>query len=180
VIGTHALNPAISKLLNPTGMPIPGTDFRTGDRVIQKRNKYDRRIILDDGTADTGVFDTGVFNGEVGIIENYSKKKCALTVRFDGFRAEYVLLAAREELMMAWSCTIHKVQGSEYPAVVIPLHSVNYMLLQRNLLYTAITRGSRYVFVVGSRKAINIAIANDKVKHRFTGLKHFLTGVTSL
>ncbi len=154
-LGTENLNAFLQEKLNPKGIEIErfGKKYRTGDRVMQIRNNYDKDI----------------FNGDIGIIIGVNTDDTTLTVQFD---TKTVLFEPSEldELIHAFACTIHKSQGSEYPAVVILLTTQHFKLLQRNLLYTAITRGRKLVCLVGSRKAVNIAIKNNKTKLRQTAL----------
>ena len=110
-----------------------------------------------------------VFNGDLGRIDEADPEAQEVTVLFDGRPVVYSY-ADLDELVLGYACSIHKSQGSEYPAVVIPLHTQHYVLLQRNLLYTAITRGRRLVVIVGSRKAAAIAVRNAGVRERHTRL----------
>jgi exodeoxyribonuclease V alpha subunit len=131
--------------------------FRCGDRVMQLRNNYDKEV----------------FNGDVGRIERRDAEAETVVVRFDDREVSYEN-DDLDELGLAYAATVHKSQGSEYPAVVIPLHTQHYVMLQRNLLYTAITRGKRLVVLVGSRKALGIAVRNGQVATRATHLRHRL------
>jgi exodeoxyribonuclease V alpha subunit len=131
--------------------------FRCGDRVMQLRNNYDK----------------DVFNGDVGRIERRDPEAETLIVRFDDREVIYES-DDLDELGLAYAATVHKSQGSEYPAVVIPLHTQHYVMLQRNLLYTAVTRGKRLVVLVGSRKALGIAVRNGEVATRATYLRERL------
>jgi len=134
-----------------------GRVFRVGDRVMQLRNNYDR----------------DVFNGDVGevlrVARNPEGDGQQLAVFFDD---REVLYAAEDldELTLAYAATVHKAQGSEYPAVVIPLHTQHFVMLQRSLLYTAVTRGKKLVILVGTRKALRIAVGNAKVAERCSRL----------
>jgi exodeoxyribonuclease V alpha subunit len=127
--------------------------FRVGDRVMQLRNNYDK----------------DVFNGDIGRIERLDADSGELVVRFDDREISYDG-DDLDELALAYAATVHKSQGSEYPAVVIPIHTQHYVMLQRNLLYTAVTRGKRLVVLVGSRKALGLAVRNGEVALRATGL----------
>jgi exodeoxyribonuclease V alpha subunit len=127
--------------------------FRAGDRVMQMRNNYDK----------------DVFNGDVGRIERLDPEAGEVHVRFED-RALVYEGDETDELALAYAATVHKSQGSEYPAVVIPLHTQHFVMLQRNLLYTAVTRGKRLVVIVGSRKALGLAVRNGEVKNRATRL----------
>jgi exodeoxyribonuclease V alpha subunit len=128
--------------------------FRAGDRVMQMRNNYDK----------------DVFNGDVGRVERVEAEAGELLVMFEDRAVEYDGEES-DELALAYAATVHKSQGSEYPAVVIPLHTQHFVMLQRNLLYTAVTRGKRLCVIVGSRKALNLAVRNGQVAQRATRLQ---------
>ena len=115
-------------------------------------------------------YDKEVFNGDVGRIERRAAEGDAVVVRFDDREIPYEP-DDLDELGLAYAATVHKSQGSEYPAVVIPIHTQHYVMLQRNLLYTAVTRGKRLVVLVGSRKALGIAVRNGDVATRATHLR---------
>ena len=154
--GAQNLNRTLQGALNPDGQEIRYGDrqFRVGDRVMQIRNDYDK----------------DVFNGDVGEITAWDAEEEALTVRFDERAVEY----ARKELdqlVLAYAITVHKAQGSEYPAVVLPFTTHHAIMLQRNLLYTAITRGRRLVVVIGTENAIGMAVRNSRREPRFTALR---------
>ncbi len=127
--------------------------FRVGDRVMQIRNDYDRQV----------------FNGDMGTVAGLDLEEHTLTVDFDGARVGYEFTQL-DELVHAYAVSIHKAQGSEFPVVVIPLLMQHYMMLQRNLLYTGVTRAQQLVVLVGSRRAIAIAVRNDKIAQRNTRL----------
>jgi len=110
-----------------------------------------------------------VFNGDIGRVAAVDPVEREVRVRIDGWMVRYDY-ADLDELVPAYACSIHKSQGSEYPAVVIPVHTQHYVMLQRNLLYTGITRGRKLVVLVGSRRAVGIAVRNDKVQERYTRL----------
>jgi exodeoxyribonuclease V alpha subunit len=154
-LGTENLNMLLQKRLNPDGPAVQrgAVLFRKGDRVMQLRNNYDK----------------DVFNGDVGFVAEVYPEDRKLVVLFDGRPVEYSS-GDMDELTLAYATTIHKSQGSEYPAVVILLHNQHYMMLQRNLLYTAITRGKKLVMVIGSRWATEKAIETNTVKGRRTSL----------
>lgn len=156
-LGARQLNIRLQEVFNP---PADGTDvqrygsvFRVGDKVLQTVNDYDKDI----------------FNGDVGLVRSIDPDDQVLVVDFDGRHVPYDF-AELDELALAYALTIHKSQGSEYPAVVIPLHTQHYLLLQRNLLYTAITRGKRLVVLVGSRKALALAVRRQDTHLRYSGL----------
>ena len=112
-------------------------------------------------------YELEVFNGDLGRIDEADPEAQEVTVLFDGRPVVYSY-ADLDELVLGYACSIHKSQGSEYPAVVIPLHTQHYVLLQRNLLYTAITRGRRLAVIVGSRRALAIAVRNAGARERYT------------
>jgi exodeoxyribonuclease V alpha subunit len=164
--GVQALNKLLQEALNP---PAPAkvertwgeTVFRLGDRVMQVRNNYD----LD------------VYNGDVGEIISIDRVEQKLTVRFEearGAREVGYDWAYLDELQLAYALSIHKSQGGEYPVVVVPLLKQHFMLLQRNLLYTAMTRAKQIVVLVGDQQAIEIAVNNNRVAQRYTGLQRRL------
>lgn len=154
-IGAMQLNQALQALLNPSGPELlrAGRLYRRGDRVMQIRNNYDK----------------DVYNGDIGRIVTLDLEDREVTVRFDDRHVTYDFNEL-DELVLAYAVTIHKSQGSEYPVVIIPVHTAHYVMLQRNLLYTAITRGRRLVVLVGTKKAIAIAVKNQKIQLRYTGL----------
>ena len=145
----------MQKALNPCGDSLVrgGTLFRVGDRVMQLRNNYDK----------------DVYNGDVGFVKAVDSAERSLVVSFDGRPVRYDG-GDLDELVLAYATTIHKSQGSEYPAVVIIVHTQHYMMLQRNLLYTAITRGRKLVLLIGVPYAVNRAIETDTVRERRTSL----------
>ena len=158
-VGTKNLNDIMRPVLNP-GFEhkgkIPGTMFRADDKVIQTKNNY--RI--------------GVFNGDVGFVIKPIDDETFL-VDFGGNLVEYPIAAA-DELQLAYALTIHKFQGSESPVVIIPVHTANYIMLKRNLFYTAVTRGQKLVFLIGTQKAANMAIRTLDSHKRYTTLKDLL------
>jgi exodeoxyribonuclease V alpha subunit len=164
--GVQALNKLLQAALNPPDPSKPerlwsDTIFRLGDRVMQVRNNYD----LD------------VYNGDIGEIVALDEGERTLTVRYEEARGAREVLydwTFLDELQLAYTLSIHKSQGGEYPVVVVPLLKQHGMLLQRNLLYTAITRAKHAVVLVGDNDAIEIAINNNRVAQRFTGLQRRL------
>jgi exodeoxyribonuclease V alpha subunit len=154
-LGTHALNAALQALLNPSGRGIQSGDriLREGDRVIQLRNDYDK----------------GVFNGSIGEIISVDTVRARLSVAFEETRADYEL-ADFDEIGLAYAISVHKSQGSQYRAVVMPVHPSHYLMLRRNLLYTAITRAERACVLVGTRKALAQAVRNQDERRRFSRL----------
>ncbi len=161
LLGAENLNAAIQKRLNGAGQGVVrgGMEFRAGDRVMQLRNNYDK----------------DVYNGDVGFVQSVEPAERTLVVLFDGRPVEY-RAADLDELTLAYATTIHKSQGSEYPAVIVLLHRQHYMMLQRNLLYTAITRGKKLVLVIGSPWAVKQAIETNVVRARRTSLAECMRG----
>jgi len=175
VVGATSLNLALQEALNPaehevflhgsrgkTMMPKEclrrsGYAFREDDKVMQIRNNYDKET----------------FNGDIGIIESVSETDRTLTVNFDGKSVEYDV-SELDELVHAYATTIHKAQGSEYPIVVMPIMMNHYVMLQRNLIYTGITRAKKILVMVGTRKALSYAIRNVTVTKRNTMLRERL------
>ena len=158
-IGAIPLNAALQQAINPVGDAIDTGVFRyrVGDRVMQIKNDYDK----------------GVFNGDIGFVEALDMEERTLSVRFDTELVEYES-GDFSELTLAYACTIHKSQGSEYPVVVMPIMTVNYIMLQRNLVYTGITRAKRLCIVIGEKKALAMAVCNQTVLKRNTRLKERL------
>ena len=156
LLGTENLNDVIQKALNPEGPSLLRgcTHYRRGDRVMQMRNNYDKEV----------------FNGDIGFIKEVHEGDRMLVVMFDGRPVRYEQ-SELDELVLAYACSIHKSQGSEYAAVIVLMHTQHFKLLQRNLLYTAITRGKKLVLVVGSSRAVNIAIRANQVRERRTTLQ---------
>ncbi len=154
-LGTERLNERLRDLLNPTGQEIArgGRIFRVGDKVMQVRNNYDLEV----------------FNGDIGRITGIDEDEGFLAVTVDGREVRYDL-SMLDELTLAYACTIHKSQGSEYPCVVVPLHTQHYLMLERNLLYTALTRAKRLAILVGEPRALHTAVHNRRVRTRFTRL----------
>ncbi len=160
-VGAQRLNRDLQQALNPSGTALQRGDrlYRRGDKVMQIRNNYDK----------------DVFNGDLGRILKVDLEEQELTVAVDGRPVAYDF-SELDELVHAYAVTVHKSQGSEYPAVVLPLHPQHYMMLQRNLLYTAVTRGRKLVVIVGTRKALAMAVRNDRTQKRFTLLAERLAG----
>jgi len=156
-LGARHLNARLQEVLNPPRNEPEverfGWTFRVDDKVLQTVNDYQKVV----------------FNGDIGCIAAIDAVDHELTVDYDGRPVVYDF-GELDELALAFALTIHKSQGSEYPAVVIPLHSQHYMMLQRNLLYTGITRGKKLVVLVGSRKALSLAVQRRDTAHRYSGL----------
>jgi len=159
IIGSELLNNSLQALLNPSDTPLfrAGRKFHLHDKVMQIRNDYDK----------------GVRNGDIGRIVAIDSAEQCIKVVFDGDSVDYQF-AELDELLLAYATSVHKYQGSECPCVVIPIHTSHFKLLHRNLLYTAVTRGKKQVYIVGTKKAIAIAIHNDQVQNRYTGLEKAL------
>ena len=158
VIGASNLNQELQKALNPApaagpGLHRGGTVFRARDKVMQIRNNYDKEV----------------FNGDIGVVLSVDPEERKLAVSFDDRTVEYDV-SELDELVLAYAVTIHKSQGSEYPVVVIPLLMNHYVMLQRNLLYTGITRAKRALVLAGTRKALSYAVRNVTVLDRNTML----------
>ena len=156
--GIHTVNERLQEALNPAGPLKPerkmfGTVYRVGDKVMQVRNDYDKQV----------------FNGDIGVIESISDQEKLLTVDFEGQLVTYAWSEA-DMLTLAYAISVHKSQGSEFPAVVVPLLTHHYMMLQRNLLYTAVTRARRVCVLVTNTKALAIAVTNNQVAERYTAL----------
>ncbi len=155
--GVQALNDRLQTALNPAGRPaerrIGGRTFRVGDKVMQTRNNYDK----------------DVYNGDIGRVHSIDFTEQTLKVVIDGRFIDYDW-ADTDELVLAYAVSVHRSQGTEYPAVVMPVATQHYMMLQRNLLYTAITRAKKLVVLVGTKKAIGMAVKNDTVAQRYSGL----------
>lgn len=158
-IGTVALNLALQQRLNPQQQRIErfGQPYSVGDKVIQMVNNYDK----------------DVFNGDIGTISGLDVAEELFWIDFDGKRVEYQFNEL-DELALAYAVTIHKSQGSEYPAVVIPVSTQHFTLLQRNLLYTGVTRGKKLVVLVGQSKAMHIAVNTNEAQERVTLLQSLL------
>jgi len=154
-LGADNLNVVLQNAINPVGPSLRRglTVFRRGDRVMQMRNNYDKEV----------------FNGDVGFVRDIDAEEETLRVDFDGKAVEYGR-GELDELVLAYASTVHKSQGSEYPAVVMVIATQHYKLLQRNLLYTAVTRGRKLVCIVGTHKAAAIATRNNEVRSRQTAL----------
>jgi len=161
ILGSRNLNSVLQQTLNPEGLSVEryGGTFRIGDKVMQTVNNYDK----------------DVFNGDIGRIVKLDEIEQEVTVRFDERHVVYDFNEL-DEVVLSYATTVHKAQGSEYPAVVMPIHTQHYPLLQRNLLYTAITRGRKLVVLVGSRKAVSIAVKRMDSRRRVTLLKERLIG----
>jgi len=152
-LGTHSLNQILQQRLNPRTDTPEGSGLRIGDKVMQLKNNYRKNI----------------YNGDTGVIAEIDSRNAIVSVDFDGRLIDYPP-EERDELSLAYAMTVHKAQGSEYPAVLLLMANQHYPLLQRNLLYTAVTRGRRLVVIVGTGRALQLALANDAPHRRRTGL----------
>jgi len=160
VAGAGNLNRELQKMLNPgpEGIIRGDRNYRASDKVMQVRNNYDKEV----------------FNGDIGRITQIYPENQQLAISFDGRDVTFDF-SDLDEIVLAYAVSVHKSQGSEFPAVVIPVLTQHYILLQRNLIYTAVTRGQKLVVMVGTRKALAIGVKNDKTKKRFTYLWHRLS-----
>jgi exodeoxyribonuclease V alpha subunit len=160
ITGARGINQALQAVLNPPGehsVDKFGNRFSVGDKVMQIENNYDR----------------DVFNGDIGFVTDVDPDEEELAVAFDGRAVSYPF-GELDELVLCYATTIHKSQGSEYPVVVIPISTQHYMMLQRNLIYTGITRGKRLVVLVGQKRALAMAVKGKQVERRWSKLKERL------
>lgn len=162
-VGARTLNLSLQAVLNPGRSDSPsverfGFTYRVGDKVMQIENNYDREV----------------FNGDIGLIAAIDHEEGQLAIEIDGRQLIYPF-GELDEVVLAYATTIHKSQGSEYPAVVLPVATQHYAMLQRNLLYTGMTRGKRLVVLVGQRKAVGIAVRGIQGRRRWSKLKELLT-----
>ncbi len=163
-LGVQVINLELQRLLNPHAEPRVrrfGNIFAPGDKVLQRVNNYDKEV----------------FNGDIGRIRTIDLEQGLVTVDFDG-RAIGYDLAELDELSLAYAASIHKSQGSEYPVVVIPLAMQHYQLLERNLLYTGVTRGKRLVVVIAEPRALHLAVRRQEAGRRITRLAERLADCT--
>ena len=154
-LGVHLLNRELQQLLNPQGrgVTVGEREIREGDRVIQLKNNYDKQI----------------FNGDIGRVVRVDPARAMVDVAYEDSQASYDP-GDVEELALAYAISVHKSQGSQYPAVVMPMHQSHYLMLRRNLIYTAITRAERVCVLVGTRAALAQAVRNEEERRRFSGL----------
>jgi len=155
-VGTMALNDALRERLNPTGPEIVrgSAIFRRGDKVLQTRNNYEK----------------DVFNGDLGFITAVDPEEGELLVDFDGRDVAYDRTDL-DELSPAYAVSVHKSQGSEYPAVVVPLLTQHYVMLRRNLIYTALTRARKLAVLIAPRRALAVGLGKSGSEKRFTHLR---------
>ena len=159
VVGTANLNQLLQATLNPGagGLKRGGSIYKERDKVMQIRNNYEKEV----------------FNGDIGFIREIDFEGQELAIEFDGRLVKYDVTEL-DELVLAYASTIHKAQGSEYPIVVMPLLMTHYVMLQRNLIYTGITRAKKVFVLIGEKKALGYAVRNMTVSKRNTLLKQRL------
>lgn len=155
ICGEANLNQVLQEAMNPTALCLRrgGTQYRLHDKVMQIRNDYDKEV----------------FNGDIGVITKADQEERELTVNFDDRGVVYDVTEL-DELTLAYATTIHKAQGSEYPIVVMPFTMSHYIMLQRNLLYTGVTRAKKILVIIGEKKALSFAIRNETTTARNTKL----------
>jgi exodeoxyribonuclease V alpha subunit len=158
-IGIEMLNIELQNLLNPSDRPFfrSGRRYHVNDKVMQLRNNYNKKV----------------YNGDIGRIASVDMEEELLEVDFDDKRVPYDFVEL-DELILSYAASVHKYQGSECPCVVIPIHTTHFKMLHRNLLYTAVTRGKKQVFLIGTKKAIGIAVSSNQGLQRYTGLEKAL------
>jgi exodeoxyribonuclease V alpha subunit len=159
-VGARSLNLELHRALNPDGqlrIEKFGTTFAVGDKVMQIENDYDKEV----------------YNGDIGFVEGIHMDEGEMLINFEG-RSVGFLFGELDQVVLAYATTIHKSQGSEYPAVVIPLLTQHYAMLQRNLLYTGVTRGKRLVILLGQKKAVAMAVKNISGRRRWSKLQERL------
>lgn len=167
IAGTHSINFTLQTLLNPNAenqITYGGVNYKINDKVMQIRNNYDKKV----------------YNGDIGTISDINFEEKIIFVNFEEIRSGSAHIVEYDfdelnEIVLAYAISIHKSQGSEYPAVIIPLFMQHYMLLQRNLIYTALTRAKKLCIFIGQPKALAIALNNTKGSERLTFLQKFLT-----
>ncbi|MFB3786505.1 MAG: AAA family ATPase [bacterium] len=157
--GVEKMNEILQEKLNPADTRLQGPfySFSIGDKIMQTKNDYDK----------------DVFNGDIGFVCDWNRREKLVIFNFEGKEVPY-RLPELENTALAYACTVHKSQGSEYPAVVVPLVMQHYPMLQRNLLYTAVSRGKQLVILVGEQQALEIAVRNNRIRKRYTGLGRLL------
>jgi exodeoxyribonuclease V alpha subunit len=163
VVGVSNLNLELQKRLNPDSFEMThgGRTFRLGDKVMQIVNNYEKEV----------------FNGDIGWISKIDRESRELIIDFGGRLIPYDQ-SDLDEIVMAYAISVHKSQGSEYPVVIFPVTTQHFLLLQRNLIYTGITRAKKLAVLIGTKKALSIAIKNNKPQLRFTRLSERLRGIS--
>jgi len=164
-LGAREMNLQLQNALNPQRPDEPrverfGWQFRIRDKVIQTENNYDKEV----------------FNGDIGRIKAINPDEREVAIQFESREVIYDF-GELDEVSLAYAISIHKSQGSEFPVVIVPVAMQHYMLLQRNLIYTAITRGKKMVVLIGQKKALGLAVRNNRTGERFSGLLERLRGV---
>jgi exodeoxyribonuclease V alpha subunit len=156
ILGTANLNTLLQDTLNPgeEGLTRGGRTYRKGDKVMQIENDYEREV----------------FNGDIGRISKIDTETNTVEVEFDE-RIVHYEFSDLDELVLAYAVSIHKSQGTEYPAIIMPVHTTHYVMLQRNLIYTGLTRAKKLAIFVGTKRALAIGVKNDKTQKRFTGIE---------
>jgi exodeoxyribonuclease V alpha subunit len=167
-VGARSLNVDLQKALNPGSGGEPsverfGYTYRAGDKVMQMENDYDREV----------------FNGDIGFVTSIDNDINEISIDFDGRSVVYGY-GELDEVMLCYATTIHKSQGSEYPAVVIPMMTQHYTMLERHLLYTGITRGAKLVVIVGQKKALAMAVRGTRDRRRWSKLREWLAGMSTV
>lgn len=162
LIGTHNLNPTLQKVINPPDITKNEINkgaklLREGDRIIQLKNNYTHEV----------------FNGDIGKIKFIHPEEQEMEIEYPEGIINYDF-SELDEIDLAYALSVHKAQGSEYPVIIIPVTTSHYMMLQRNLLYTAVTRAKKLLIIVGTKKAIGIAIKNNRIRQRYSGLMNRL------
>ena len=172
-VGTINLNKVLQDALNPAlsgkkEITVNGNIFRQGDKVMQIKNNYDIPFVRDNMRSGEGIF-----NGDIGVIENINPVDLSLTVRFDdkvaSYNSETVI-----DLDLAYAITVHKSQGSEFTAVIMPMYTGAPQLYYRNLLYTGVTRAKNLLIMVGTPWTVSKMVENNKKTKRYSSLKHYL------
>ena len=172
-LGVVELNKQLQAAINPAGpdkqeITVMGNLLREGDKVMQMKNNYDIPWTKDDGSVGTGIF-----NGDVGILEYLNRATDTAKIRFDDRVAVYSM-EMMENLELAYAATVHKSQGNEFEAVIIPMFPGPPQLYYRNLLYTAVTRAKALLILVGMSGVVRQMVENDRKTRRYSGLKDFL------
>ena len=154
-VGVTATNKLFQSELNDSAVVYSQGDkiFKANDKVMQLRNNYDKNI----------------FNGDIGFVEGTDNESKIMYVSFEGRMVDYKF-EELDEITLAYAVTVHKSQGSEFPCIIMPLTTSHYMMLQRNLLYTAITRATKLLILIGTKRALAMGVNNNKVRNRFTSL----------
>ena len=173
ILGTININTHLQEKINPPSinrneLKIGSVTLREGDKVIQVKNNYNIQFIRDNG--DVG---EGIFNGDIGTLLKINKKKSTITVKFDDKTATYPIESATD-LDLAYALTVHKSQGNEFEAVIMPMICHSLKLAYRNLLYTAVTRAKSLLILVGTKNSVEQMVNNDKKTKRYSGLYNFL------